>query len=143
MPEILKFLFRLDELLLITWMFFLAYSTVDYTLWWLYFCWGHSLIVRLCSNSNLDVVLRLVRSTFTDSFIMFCSACSLMYVNLIWSWYLHVLHDWQLIHLYLTVLPISSAWLNTFWHFTSKALSAFSHCSLLKFHISYCCLASL
>lgn len=115
---------------------------------WLYtlialFLLEHSLIVGLCSNGKLAIVWRLLRSTFTEWFIMSCSTSSFVLVNSIWSWSLHVLHDQQFIHLFMTLLPASSAWLNTFWHYITKASPLFSHCSLLKLHISYCCLASL
>ena len=139
-----------------SWSFFSDWMTCSISLGWLFRffnCWLYTLmalfiyfflggggiisliIVGLCSSGNLAIVWRLVRSTFTDWFIMYWSTSCLMLVNSIWSWSLHVLHDRQLIHLYMTSLPASSAWLNTFLHFTTKASSIFSYCSLLKLYV--------
>lgn len=54
-----------------------------------------------------------------------------------------ILHDRQLMHLYMTSLPASSAWLNIFWYFATNASSGFSHYSLLKLQLPYSCLAFL
>ena len=89
-----------------SWSFLSDIMTCSLSLVWLFsffICWlyiliylflfGRSLIFGLCSNGNLTIVWRLVRSTFGDWFIMSCSTFSLVLLNSIWSWSWHVFYD--------------------------------------------------